>query len=405
MSLCAVIGGIVATPSVATGESPISQNVVVYDASARAQFVIIGNSLGLAGALNENGPGTSDSIHTFTSVDGGLTDSLPPNPGNPWSGGTTHDWSLDSSAALLALPTGASVLRAHLIWGGSYRYVDDVSAYLDNDIAFTTPLEAATVSPDPLTAVTLDLITGGGSPVAYYLRSADVTALVSAGGGGSYAVGSVPGTQNELINTANAAGWTLVVVVADEAWSCRTLQLGVSGAWVDETGSSTVTVSSIETPATGTVDGRLVTGAIDGDANRTGDGVEIQDPGSPAFISLSGPNNPETNFFASQINTRDGLLETSGTWGTANHDAASSTNTAGGRQGWDHTGVPLGTGDGTLGNGQTTVSIRFATTGDSYVVTFFGLEADTHPASCVVPAIFSDGFEIGTTGAWSVTVP
>lgn len=382
---------------------PAAPDSLVVFLNTRGTFIVTGNSLGLAGDFDANGPGIADSIHTFVTLDNGSVDDVPPNPANPWPNGTTFDWSLNSSAAFLTIPAGATVVRAQLIWGGSYRYIEDVSAFLNDDVDLMTPMGSFSIPPEPGFSTTLDLMAASGYSVAFYLRTADVTTQVASGGSGVYSVASVPATQHEMSISLNAVGWTLVVVVAEDSWSCRTLALDITGAWIEESESTTVLLG-LATPAAGDVEGRLITGAIDGDANRTGDGAGIRDPGSSAFLALSGPNNPVANFFASQINTENGFLDTSGTWGNANHNAAAGTNVSGGRQGWDHTGVPLGSMMGTLANGQSDTEVRFETTGDSYVVTFVGLEADAESSLCgtEIP-IFADGFESGSTSAWSAT--
>ena len=90
-------------------------------------IVAVGNTLGLAKGLNVNGPGAEDSIGTFISLDPQSVDNVPLNAANPWPGGTTWDWPLNGSTAVLTLPQGGTdnqfaVLYAELIWGGSYNY-------------------------------------------------------------------------------------------------------------------------------------------------------------------------------------------------------------------------------------------------------------------------------------------
>ena len=86
--------------------------------------------------------------------------------------------------------------------------------------------------------------------------------------------------------------------------------------------------------------GRVAVSAIDGDTHATGDSLRF----APTLFAidqdryrLAGPNNPIANFFASQINGDNGLLVTSGTFGTRNNNFFNSF--PGGRQGWDITSV------------------------------------------------------------------
>jgi MYXO-CTERM domain-containing protein len=119
----------------------------------------------------------------------------------------------------------------------------------------------------------------------------------------------------------------------------------------------------------GEFDGYAVVSAIEGDADLTGDGLAIAETDAGPFVDLIAPNNPVDNFFGSQINDPDGQLDTSGTYGDLNHDAALGINTSGGRQGWDITRVPLSSQDGQLLNSQTEAVLRTQTSGDSFVPT------------------------------------
>lgn len=70
-------------------------------------------------------------------------------PGFP--AGTTDEWQLNSSSAILNLPAGSSVLYAELVWAGTFRTdTEDVLPFLNDDITFTTPSGTFAVTPDPL---------------------------------------------------------------------------------------------------------------------------------------------------------------------------------------------------------------------------------------------------------------
>ena len=97
--------------------------------------------------------------------------------------------------------------------------------------------------------------------------------------------------------------------------------------------------------------------------------------------TLSGPNNPAGNFFASQINDQNGLLDTTGTFGTRNANAAAGTNTVACRQGWDTTAVDV---SATLAPAQTSAVIRFTSDGDLYVPNALGLQIDSKGADLAV---------------------
>ncbi len=72
-------------------------------------------------------------------------------PGFP--AGTTDEWQLNSSSAILNLPAGSSVLYAELVWAGTFRTdTEDVLPFLNDNITFTTPAGTFSVTPDPATA-------------------------------------------------------------------------------------------------------------------------------------------------------------------------------------------------------------------------------------------------------------
>lgn len=96
------------------------------------------------------------------------------------------------------------------------------------------------------------------------------------------------------------------------------------------------------------------------------------------LANLSGPNNPQTNFFASQINNENGVLDTSGTFGTRNANAAAGPNTSACRQGWDITAVDV---SDKLAASQSSAVIRFTSDGDLYVPNALALQIDSKGAN------------------------
>ena len=180
-----------------------------------------------------------------------------------------------------------------------------------------------------------------------------MTALVTAGGNGTYTVGRVPATQGASEADFNAAGWTLAILYENSSLPARNLSLFVG---LEQAGGSAASVSGFCTPTSGAVRGRVAVSAIEGDTNSGGDSLRF----APTLFAinqdryrLAGPNNPITNFFASQINGDNGLLVTSGTFGTRNNNFFNSF--PGGRQGWDITSVDASS---QLTPGQTTAFAR-----------------------------------------------
>uniref|UniRef100_UPI001CD61332 tandem-95 repeat protein n=1 Tax=Priestia megaterium TaxID=1404 RepID=UPI001CD61332 len=326
--------------------------------NANGAVTFTGNTFGLNKQANANAPGTAGSIGTFFSVNPSSVDGSFPT-------GTTANYLQNSSSAVLRLPsTTTQILYAELIWGGSYLYGgEDVSAALNNAVTFITPTRTVSVQPDTATRFTLT------TSSFYYVRSANVTNLISQAG--TYSVLGVPGTQSTTENNANAAGWTLAVVYADPLQKSRNLSIFVGAELTSSaTGSSTAAVTGFGTPITGTVNGRLLVSAIEGDSAIVGDQLQFG-PTVAALQPVSGPNNSINNFFASQINNDSGVLDTSGQFGSLNSTPGGSL--SGARQGWDITNIDV---SARLSNNQTSAVVRGTTNGDTYVISALALQVD-----------------------------
>ncbi len=351
-----------------------AQPALRFTTTAAGGIVATGNTLGLAKA-SDNGPGTNDSIGTFISLDPTSVDDTPAPLGAPWPAGTTSNWMENGSTAVLLLPADAEILHAELIWGGSHWYATDLRDEIDNPITFFAGSTSVSVAPLPGTALTIQQ--NAGTFVAnYYMRSANVTAFVQQHMSSTYAVQGVPATEDTGIQSLNAAGWTLIVAYRDGSQPIRNLSIFVGGSFINEDDLQDYTVSGFCAPPSGVVEGNLVVSALEGDANLTGDELLIAPSPTSAFVNLSGPNNPATNFFASQINGVTGQLDTSGSFGNANHVAMPGTNVSGARQGWDVTTVAVSSDLGHLANDQTEAVVRTRTEGDSYVPVAVALEID-----------------------------
>lgn len=327
-----------------------------YTTIANGGMTYTGNALGLSKATGSNQPGTNGSIGAFITTDTSL------KVGN-FPAGTTLDWRKDSSSALLRLPSGSSVIYAELIWGGSYNYGgQNVSAFLNNAVTFSGPGGTFSVSPSPTTAFT----TGSGEN--YYVRSADVTTMVQAGGAGTYTVGGVPATVAASEDNANAAGWTLAVIYSNASLPARNMTIFVGAELTNSSISTTSSVSGFCTPGAGTISARMMVSAIEGDSGITGDQMQFG-PTTATLAAVSGPNNPISNFFASQINQDSGALDGAGTFGTRNSTPGSQGN--GVRQSWDITNVDV---SGRMQSSQNTAYARGTTSGDRYTISSIGLQ-------------------------------
>lgn len=344
------------------------QYVLRYSNITSGAVTFTGNTLGLDKNGGTDSPGTAGSIGTFITTNTSLRDNA------SWPFGTTGDWHLDRSEAQLRLPTGATVLHAELVWGGTWAEKagqENVAASLGDAVMLTTPLgSVVAVPPDPAIRRMLGTVDGSGKCIngghCFYVNAADVTTLVQNGGVGTYGVGRVPGTQSTNENDDNCAGWTLAVVYQDFNQPIRDLTLFIGS---ESSGAPAAQVTGFCTPPSGPLAGRLAVSALEGDAKLSGDQMLFGTMSSlGAGNRVSGTRNPPTNFFAGQINDDAGNLDPTGTFGDRNHDP--NVPTAGARQGWDITQVDV---TPQIVHNQTSAFAQGTTSGDGYVITTLGL--------------------------------
>ncbi|WP_336787685.1 DUF7507 domain-containing protein [Paenibacillus sp. MMO-177] len=370
--------------------------ILRFSGNDTGAITFTGNTLGLSRSSTEGVPGTRDYIGAFITVDTTLQfGSYPP--------GTTSDFNLDSSMAILRLPEDSTVLYAELVWAGTYRVSGGTNNYLpfiDKSVSIITPQGTTlSVAPDPATAQT-----SFRNATYNYFRSANVTSIVQAGGAGPYTVGGVVGNIDFGNSTANNCGWTLCVVYEDTRMPFRNLSLdvGIVEIAFGSDPSVTTVLTGFATPVSGPVTGRMALCAQDGDANKVGDQV-LFGPDEANLTILSGPNNFPNNFFASQINDDSGQLDTSGTFGDRNQiNGEPGTQIVGGRQSWDITNVDISE---TLTNNQTTAAFQLRTTNDGYSVIAVGIYIDINsPRIAVEKSVDAETAEIGQVLTYTVVI-
>ncbi|MFF1992486.1 cell surface protein [Bacillus mycoides] len=370
-----------------------------FSTTTNGALAITGNTLGLSKISNQNRAGTIGAIGAFVTTNTALQVTTFP-------AGTTLNYTQNSSTAILNIPAGSTILYAELVWGGNYLSRDqNITSVLGNPVSFTTPVSTYSITPSAVTASNQTFVSGSVT-FGFYTRSADVTSLVQAAGSGSYTTGSVPGLVDPLDasnGAINSAGWTLIVAYQNGSLPARNLTIYVAGNRVSvETGSADVSVSGFLTPAGGPVSGRLFLSSTEGDADLTGDQA-LFGPNFSSLNALSGPNNAVNNFFGSQINNAAGNLDTTGTFGTRNQSASTSTNISAGRQGWDITSIDISP---YLTNSQVSASIRLTTNGDAYMLNTVGLQININsPNIQATKSVNKSVATIGDILTYTVTVP
>lgn len=283
---------------------------------------------------------------------------------------TTGNWTLNRSSAVLRIPAGATVLYAELVWGGTYTNGSQTTlttAIRNGPVDFITPSGTNSITRDTATAQE------GGN---YYVRSQNVTSIVQALGTGNIpiSVGKIPalngGTNAQDPAGSNSGGWTLAVAYRDITKDEHKMNIYVGAEAVSGTTTATAQVTDFCTAPVGAQSGRLLVSAIEGDSGIVGDGLRFGASNPPPVgNTLSGPNNAANNFFAAQINGDNGLLDTSGSFGSLNRTPGTATGPA--RHGWDIANVDLSP---RLGAGQTVGYAQAFTDGDAYMVTALGLQ-------------------------------
>lgn len=370
-----------------------------FSTTTNGALAITGNTLGLSKISNQNRAGTIGAIGAFVTTNTALQVTTFP-------AGTTLNYTQNSSTAILNVPAGSTILYAELVWGGNYLSRDqNITSVLGNPVSFTTPVSTYSITPSAVTASNQTFVSGSVT-FGFYTRSADVTSLVQAAGSGSYTTGSVPGLVDPLDasnGAINSSGWTLIVAYQNGSLPARNLTIYVAGNRVSvETGSADVSVSGFLTPAGGPVSGRLFISSTEGDADLTGDQA-LFGPNFSSLNALSGPNNAVNNFFGSQINNAAGNLDTTGTFGTRNQSASTSTNISAGRQGWDITSIDISP---YLTNSQVSAAIRLTTNGDAYMLNTVGLQININsPNIQATKSVNKSVAAIGDVLTYTVTVP
>jgi hypothetical protein len=349
--------------------------IPVYTTNDNGGISWTGNTLGLNKANNVNQPGTSGSIGAF------ITTNTVLKVGN-YPAGTTLNWAVNSSQATLDIPPHSTILHAELIWSGSYGFEPAISgAVLDTPIRMITPDTVShIITPNPLTAQSR--VNAGSN--GFYVRSADVTSLVTQGG--IYTVGGVPATIGAAENNLNCAGWTLAVVYKNPNMLTSNLTLFVA---CEASGAAPALVNGFHAPDNGAISSRLFVSALEGDAAIVGDRFLVGATLPLIFPddALSGSNNPSNNFFASQINTLlpltvdvvsgkllangASLLDQRGTFGSFNSNASTGISISGARQGYDITSADLAN---KVVNSQEQIYAQGTTTGDVYTINAVGVQ-------------------------------
>ncbi|MEU4160347.1 Ig-like domain-containing protein [Actinoplanes sp. NPDC026670] len=208
-------------------------------------------------------------------------------------GYTDVDGSTDTfndSEATVSMPTGSRVLFAGLYWSA------DTSAGTGGAVARNAARKRIVRFGVPGSALASITATTNYEPTGLttYQQFADVTALVSGAGNGTYRVADIEaGTGNDRY-----AGWSLVIAYYHADEPMHSLRIYDGYGVVSSTSASVdITVTGIQTPQTGAFHTAIGTVVYEGDFGKVGDALKLNG------VSMTDAENPVTNFFNSSVST------------------------------------------------------------------------------------------------------
>jgi uncharacterized repeat protein (TIGR01451 family) len=257
----------------------------------------------------------------------------------------TTRFSRSNANLTLGSTGGCGVIYAELFWGGSIsaattNYAKRDSVYLKVPGGGYVGLKA-------------DIRTDAASPFAGYYCYKDVTALVKAGGTGTYWLANQV-LQNNPATTGLCGGWTLVVIYSDPVLPLRNLSIFRGIAGINATNPQNITINGFFTPPSpALVNLKLGVFSLEGDRGTAGDSLKFRGNAAAGFLSVSNTKNEINNAFNSTItNNTAEIVRT-----------PNNPNTLGIDQ---DIFVPNNATYNFLPNGATTATLRMTSSGDVY---------------------------------------
>ncbi len=319
-----------------------------FSTNATGDIAIIGNTLETASTVNNAGRTAADVTAAQNGVSGPNGNHVDNNDWNMAYVDVDNDpTTFNSSQATLTVPAGATVLFAGLYWGSVTTTPAQAAAR--NTVKFSTPASGGYVS---LTGTSLGTFnyTSNLPMGSIYQSFADVTSLVQAAGGGTYAVANVQAALRDangnLPYMGSYAGWSLVVAYSAPGVPERNLTV-FDGYAVQQSSDSplNIPISGFIAPPSGAVNAKVGVVAYEGDLAITGDSMALNSK------QLSDAVNPANNFF-------DSVISNLGAYQTAKNPNYVN------QMGFDAKLVQVPSG--TIPNGATSATITLSTSGDGY---------------------------------------
>ncbi|MCB0775289.1 MAG: hypothetical protein KDB99_03075, partial [Chitinophagaceae bacterium] len=270
------------------------------------------------------------------------------------------DETFNSSSADLSLPSCASVLFAGLYWGASQGTDGTNTSWIVNENTVKLKIPGAS-SYQTVTASQVDYHNGTlvpGLPHTGYSSFADITSLVNTTNpNGTYIIGNVASPAG-IDNVCG--GWTIVIAYADPATIVRNLSV-FDGNVIMNGGDPAlhVPISGFLTPPSGPVSCELGAVVYDGDRVST-DEYSFKQDSNPLVGSYT---NLTPNATANLNDMWNSTISYKGSVVTTRNPAHNNT------LGFDADIIDLpNASNATLGNSQSSASIRFSSPSENYVL-------------------------------------
>ena len=217
------------------------------------------------------------------------------------NGGNACALNASSSAALGGIPAGSTIRAAFLYWAGS-------GATADNNVTLATPAGTTNLT---ATRTFQENFTSGGANYRFFSGMADVTALVSAGGNGTYTFSNLtvsngnPWCAVQLV----VSGWSLVVVYDHPSQPLRVLN--ISDGFQNFRGNAlTIIDTNFEAPPS-SIDAFVSHITWDGDTENSAALAGFTEDLRFNGTSLTDALNPVAN----QFNSASNIVPTTTSWG------------------------------------------------------------------------------------------
>jgi clumping factor A len=375
---------------IAHASSALGAPTLRYTVDQKGDFILIGNTLGVdcaSGAVAKLAVGSAEATAACAAVTNG-GDSAPdlyvrsddPVPSSVAINASITPLNARSTAVLrsgpgggTSLPSDAVISYARLYWAASVAEGASVDPAVTFERVGAGGFSASVTSDGSYSALPF----GAGGGIGWYEQSADVTALVKAGGIGAYRVSHVDSRSVVDADNSIAFGaWSMVIIYRRAADPVRNLSVFDGLDVIGPTNVNTQLSGFLVPPSGNGFDGKLGVVAYEGDGTIPGDRLLFGPTGRALTNAdaLSDALNPADNFFNGTRSALGIAVSNAG-------DLPQPDGTINSMSGIDLDIVDI---KPRLTNGQTSAQLSAISTGD-----YFGLGAFVTSISTLNPE-FSD---------------